>query len=154
MSDLVIGKGDLSDPEVIALLTTHLTAARANTAEGSAHALDLTGLAAPEIDFFTLHDAGRLVAVGALKRFDDGTGEVKSMHTRMAERRRGHGATMLRHIVEEARRQGLTRLSLETGSWDYFRPAVALYEAHGFTPCPPFRDYRADPNSLFLTLKL
>ena len=61
---------------------------------------------------------------------------------------------MLRHIIAEARTGGLNRLSLETGSWDYFRPAHALYARHGFTECPPFGEYRADPNSVFMTFDL
>ena len=61
---------------------------------------------------------------------------------------------MLRHIIADARSQGLERLSLETGSFDYFRPAVALYRAHGFVDCAPFGSYRPDPNSVFLTLDL
>jgi putative acetyltransferase len=48
----------------------------------------------------------------------------------------------------------VARLSLETGSFGYFAPAVALYEAHGFAECPPFGSYRLDPNSVFLTLSL
>ncbi|MGY3031906.1 hypothetical protein ACVIIV_001076 [Bradyrhizobium sp. USDA 4354] len=61
---------------------------------------------------------------------------------------------MLRHIITEARVRGMTRLSLETGSWDYFKPAHALYLAHGFVACDPFEFYVEDPNSLFLTLDL
>jgi len=48
----------------------------------------------------------------------------------------------------------MTRLSLETGSWDYFRPAIALYRSYGFVECPPFADYASDPNSIFMTLDL
>jgi putative acetyltransferase len=48
----------------------------------------------------------------------------------------------------------MSRLSLETGSWDYFRPAQAFYRSHGFVECPPFADYVLDPNSVFMTLDL
>ena len=47
--------------------------------------------------------------------------------------------------------RGVKRLSLETGSFGYFEPAVALYKAHGFEECEPFGNYRPDTNSLFLT---
>jgi putative acetyltransferase len=76
------------------------------------------------------------------------------MHTAEIARRRGFGGGMLRHIVGAARARGMTRLSLETGSSDYFRPAAALYAAHGFVRCAPFEGYVEDPNSLFLTLDL
>ena len=49
---------------------------------------------------------------------------------------------------------GLRRLSLETGSFEYFRPAVALYAKHGFVECEPFGEYAPDPNSTFMTLAL
>lgn len=146
--------GDTFDPRVVALLDHHVTAARAQTAPGSAHALDLAGLRAPGIAFWTGWDGETLVATGALKTLSATHGEVKSMHTLQTTRRRGFGGQMLRHIITQARARGVTRLSLETGSRDYFKPAHALYRAHGFVPCDPFEGYVEDPNSLFLTLDL
>ncbi|MDG2855940.1 GNAT family N-acetyltransferase, partial [Vibrio parahaemolyticus] len=46
------------------------------------------------------------------------------------------------------------RLSLETGSMEFFKPARLLYEKHGFVYCEPFGDYELDPNSQFMTLEL
>lgn len=149
-----ITPGDLTDPRVIALLAYHLASARAQTAPGSAHALDLEGLQSPDITFWTAWDGEMLVAVGALKRLSPDHGEVKSMHTAQVARRKGVGSAMLRHIMAFAGRHGISRLSLETGSWDYFQPAVALYRKHGFVECPPFADYVPDRNSIFMTLDL
>ena len=149
-----IRTGDTFDPRVVALLDHHVTAARAQTAPGSAHALDLAGLRAPDIAFWTGWVGDTLVATGALKTLSDDHGEVKSMHTQQVARRRGYGGQMLRHIIAEAHARGMARLSLETGSWDYFKPAHALYRAHGFVPCGPFEGYVEDTNSLFLTLEL
>jgi putative acetyltransferase len=61
---------------------------------------------------------------------------------------------MLQHLIATARPNGMSRLSLESGSWDYFRPAHALYRSHGFVDCPPFADYVLDPNSVFMSLEL
>ncbi|MDA9432772.1 GNAT family N-acetyltransferase [Bradyrhizobium sp. CCBAU 51627] len=149
-----IRTGDTFDPRVVALLDYHVTAARAQTAPGSAHALDLAGLRASDVAFWTGWDGETLVATGALKTLSPDHGEVKSMHTLQTARRRGFGGQMLRHIIAEARRRDIKRLSLETGSWDYFKPAHALYHAHGFVPCLPFAGYDEDRNSLFLTLDL
>ena len=146
--------GGLADPQVVDLLSVHLSSARAQTAPGSAHALDLSGLRAPEISFWSVWEDRQLLAIGALKRLSTIHGEVKSMHTAETARRRGIGSTMLRHIIDVARMGGMTRLSLETGSWDYFKPARALYERHGFVACAPFDGYRSDPNSIFLTREL
>ncbi|MBR0673654.1 GNAT family N-acetyltransferase [Roseomonas soli] len=149
-----IAEGGLDDPRVQALLGIHLAMARAATAEGFAFALDPSGLRLPEIRFFGAWDGEKLLGVGALKRTAPEQGEVKSMHTAEAARRRGVGGAMLRHIVAEARATGLTRLNLETGTGAYFRPAVALYLAHGFVPCGPFGDYVASSENRFLTLAL
>ena len=133
--------GDLSDPRVVDLLQIHVTSARAETATGSAHALDLAELRSPDISFWTIWDDETLIGVGALKRLSADHGEVKSMHTVQRMRRRGAGSAML-------------RLSLETGSWDYFAPARALYRSHGFVECLPFDGYVLDSNSVFMTLDL
>lgn len=149
-----IAPGDLADPRIVALLETHLRTARAETAPGSAHALDLSGLQSPDIRLWAIWQGDTLAGVGALKRLSPDHGEVKSMHTAQGLRRQGAGNAMLRHIIAAARAGGLRRLSLETGSWDYFRPARALYARHGFAECPPFGDYLPDPNSVFMTLDL
>jgi len=146
--------GDLTDPRVVDLLRYHLTSARAHTAPGSAHALEIVGLQSPDIRFWTAWDRDTLLAVGALKRLTEDHGEVKSMHTALSARRKGIGSAMLKHIIACARSRRISRLSLETGSWDYFQPAIALYRKHGFAECQPFDDYVQDPNSVFMTLDL
>ena len=149
-----ITPGDLSDPRVIDLLAFHLANSRAQTAPGSAHALDLKGLQSPDITFWTVWEGDALIGMGALKQLSADHGEVKSMRTASAWCRKGTGSAMLRHIISCAQSRGMSRLSLETGSWDYFQPAVSLYRNHGFVECPPFADYVQDPNSIFMTLDL
>ena len=149
-----ITSGDFSDPRVIDLLRFHLNAARAQTAPGSAHALDLAGLQSPDISFWSMWDGETLLGVGALKRLSSDHAEIKSMHTAQFARRRGVGSAMLKHIISVARASGISRLSLETGSWDYFKPAQALYKGRGFVECAPFADYVLDPNSVFMTLEI
>ena len=146
--------GDLKNPHVRALLEHHVATARAETARGSAHALDVESLKASDVSFWAAWEGDALLAVGALKRLSNDHGEVKSMHTAKASRRRGVGTAMLLHIVEAARAMGLSRLSLETGSWPYFLPAHRFYKRHGFLECPPFGEYIPDPNSVFMTLDL
>jgi putative acetyltransferase len=146
--------GDFGDARVLDLLRIQLTTSREETAPGSAHALDVAGLQAPDIGFWTIWEGDTLLGCGALKRLAAEHGEVKSMHTAQAMRRNGIGSAMLRHIIATARTHGMVRLSLETGSWDHFRPARALYARHGFVACGPFADYVLDPNSVFMTLDL
>lgn len=149
-----VRRGDLSDERVIALLRYHFDKCHEVTPSGSAHVFDASRLAEPEIDFWAAWEGEMLLGVGAMKSLDLEHGEVKSMHTAEAARRRGAASAILRQIIASSRARGLKRLSLETGSFAYFAPAVALYKAHGFVECPPFGIYRPDPNSLFLTLRL
>jgi putative acetyltransferase len=114
----------------------------------------VSGLQRPEVSFWAIWDGDEVLGVGALMDLGGGHGEVKSMHTARAARRRGVASAMVRHIIATARDRGFRRLSLETGASDYFAPARALYARHGFVECPPFEGYRPDPNSVFLTLDL
>ena len=146
-----ISRGDLSDKRILGLLRYHFDKCHEVTPPGSAHVFDVTRLADPRVDFWAAWDGDTLLGVGAMKPLDAIHGEVKSMHTAETARRRGVASAMLTHIIESSRARGLTRLSLETGSFGYFEPAVALYKSHGFTECLPFGDYKPDPNSVFLT---
>ena len=126
-----IARGDLKDAQVLALLATHLSLCRAETGEKSAHALDVSGLAAPEVDFFAGTDDGGLVAIGALKRLGEGRGEVKSMHTLAGRRGSGAGAEMLKHLVEHARGQAIDAAESGDRLLGIFSPGAA--------PLSPFR---------------
>jgi putative acetyltransferase len=145
---------DLSRGEVVALLRVHLEAAAVESPPESMHALDIEALKAPDITFWTAWEGTQLFGCGALKELDGSHGEIKSMHTVQAVRGKGVARAMLVHIVEEARRRGYRRLSLETGSMGAFAPARALYAGFGFQVCPPFADYLPDPYSVFMTMEL
>ncbi len=142
---------DLTRPAIHELLNEHLRNMYELSPPESVHALDLEKLRGPDIAFWSAWEGPTLVGVGALKELDARHGEVKSMRTPQALRRRGAGRALLAHIVAEARSRGYERLSLETGSMEAFRPAQRLYESFGFTTCGPFGDYVEDPNSLFMT---
>ncbi len=145
---------DLSRPEIHALLEEHLHNMREMSPPESVHALDLDKLRSPDITFWTAWEGPVLVGCGALKELDRLHGEIKSMRTPEALRRKGAGRAMLTHILEQARARGYERLSLETGSFDAFKPARQLYESVGFVCCGPFGTYGEDPNSTFMTLRL
>jgi putative acetyltransferase len=145
---------DLTDPRIIDLLSEHLRDMARHSPPESIHALDLDGLRRPEISFWTLWDGEDLLGCGALKQLDPTHGEIKSMRTAEAHRRRGAAAAMLRHLVDEAGRRAYRTLSLETGSMAAFEPARQLYVRFGFTYCAPFADYVDDPNSVFMTRTL
>jgi putative acetyltransferase len=145
---------DLSRPAIHALLEEHLRNMYELSPPESVHALDLDELRGPGISFWSAWDGQQLMGCGALKQLTPRHGEVKSMRTPAALRRRGAGRAILAFIIVEARSRGYRRLSLETGSMESFRPAQKLYESFGFKYCGPFGDYIDDPNSAYMTLLL
>jgi len=145
---------DLTRPEVHALLNEHLANMYELSPPESVHALDLDRLRTPDITFWSVWDGDRLIGCGALKELTPTHGEIKSMRTPKALRRRGAGRAVLEHIIETARRRGYETLSLETGSQPAFVPAQMLYRSFGFEVCGPFAGYRDDPNSVFMKLAL
>lgn len=145
---------DLSGAEIHELLHEHLRNMREITPPESVHALDIEGLRRPEITFWTVWENEDLMGCGALKELDSMHGEIKSMRTSSRHLRKGVARSLLGHIIEEARRRGYRRLSLETGSMKEFEPARRLYAAFGFRDCGPFADYVEDPNSVFMTREL
>lgn len=151
---LRVAVDDLSGPEIAEFLAGHLREMRAVSPPESTHALDLAGLRRPEVTVWTVRDGPALVGCGALKELDARHGEIKSMRTAGSHRGRGVASTLLSHLLAVARARNYARLSLETGSFEFFAPARALYGKFGFTYCPPFADYREDPNSVFMTKPL
>ena len=149
-----IRRDDLAGPEIRALLEEHLRSMYEVSPPESVHALDLTALRRPDVTFWTVWSDGELLGCGALKELSPMHAEIKSMRTVPAHRRKGVARAMLQHIIAEARARSYSRLSLETGSMPAFDAARRLYEAFGFTYCPPFAGYTEDPNSVFLTLTL
>ncbi|MDW3182694.1 GNAT family N-acetyltransferase [Roseobacter sp.] len=148
-----IARAQVSEEDVAALLDRHFELMRAQSPEESCHVLPAEDLAAADVSLFALRDQGQLLAIGAIRNFGD-WGELKSMHTAQEARGRGAGKAMLTALMQEARALGLKYLNLETGSGAEHLAARRLYETAGFSECPPFGDYVADPLSVFMTRTL
>ncbi|HTF96884.1 MAG TPA: GNAT family N-acetyltransferase [Cellvibrio sp.] len=145
---------DLTGPEVAELLNEHLRDMYATSPPESVHALDLEKLRKPEITFWSAWEGNQLLGCGALKELDPTHAEIKSMRSANRFRGKGVGKKMLEHILQVASDRQYQRLSLETGSQDFFVPARKLYERYGFENCGPFADYKEDPWSVFMTRKI
>ncbi|MCR9984517.1 GNAT family N-acetyltransferase [Vibrio diabolicus] len=145
---------NLERPPVIALLEEHLQDMYATSPPESVHALDVSKLKLPSITFWTGWDGDQLLGCVAMSQLEDGHAELKSMRTTLSARKQGVASRLLNHVIEQAKHQGIQRLSLETGSMAFFEPAHRLYEKYGFAYCEPFGDYQPDPNSCFMTLAL
>lgn len=154
MIQLEIREDDLTGKEIIALLQEHLDNMHEITPPESVHALDLEALRSPNITFWTAWGGDELLGCGALKELDASSGEVKSMRTANAHRRKGVASKILEHIIKEAERRVYNCLNLETGAFPEFAPARSLYAQYGFEYRGPFGEYIDDPNSVFMTKKL
>ena len=147
-------EGELDREDVRALLAQHFAEMRAGSPPEACHVLPIDELKVPEICFFTLRENGVLLGCGALKQLAPAHGEVKSMRTANAALGRGVGKTMLDHLVATGRNEGMTRLSLETGSTEQFATANYLYEKEGFERTGPFGGYADTPFTRFFTREI
>ena len=145
---------DLSGPEMVVFLNEHLRDMIRITPAGSVHALDIEALKKTGITFCGVREGSMVIGCGALKELDSQHAEIKSMRTAASHLGKGVASHLLEYILGEARRRKYQRISLETGSFDAFRPARNLYIKFGFTYCEPFADYIPDSNSVFMMLKL
>lgn len=149
-----IVKDNLRSKEVRTLLSEHLKGMADHSPPESIHALDLAGLTAPAVTFWTVWQEEQLMGCGALQQLDQHSGEIKSMRTASAHLGKGVASAMLRHLITTARKRGYRSLYLETGSTLAFEPALALYRKFGFGYCGPFAHYVDDSFSRFMCLKL
>ena len=145
---------DLTSPETRALLEIHFAGMRSHSPAGKCHFLDIEGLKAPNVAFWSAWDGPSIAGCGAIKEHQADFGEIKSMRTHPNYLRRGVGGLLLEHIIQTARDRGYRRLSLETGSGEAFVPAIRLYESRGFVASTPFADYVASDFNQFFTLEL
>ena len=144
-------EGNFEHPEVNELLTKHFIELRAASPEGSAHVLDITGLKDPSIKFWSLWEGQKLMGCGALKFLDKSHGEFKSIRVHDNFRNKGNGVKVITHLIDEAIKLDIVRLSIETGAGKFFEPARKLFKKCDFELCKPFAHYKEDVNSLYFT---
>ncbi len=145
---------DLSGAATQALLGLHLGEMQENSPVGSVNALDLAGLKASNVTFWSAWEGEALAGFCGLKVLTAADGELKSMRTAPTHLRRGVAALLLDHVIAEARKRGMEHLSLETGSGPTFEAAIALYKKRGFRNGPAFSDYAGTDFNRFLHLDL
>ena len=145
-------EGNFDNPEVHELLIKHFIELRSVSPEGSAHVLDIAGLKDPTIKFWSLWEENNLMGSGALKFLDNEHGEFKSIRVSDNFRSKGNGTKVINHLINEAKKLNIKRLSLETGAGDFFLTARRLFSKCGFEPCEPFSHYKKDINSIYMTM--
>ena len=144
-------EGNFDNLEVNELLSKHFIELRAASPEGSAHVLDIPGLKVSSIKFWSLWESNDLMGCGALKFLDKEHGEFKSIRVHDDFRNKGKGTKVIKHLINEARKLEIKRISIETGAGKFFEPARKLFQKCNFELCEPFAHYKKDINSLYLT---
>ncbi len=147
-------EGNFDNSEVNDLLKKHFIELRSVSPAGSTHVLDIDGLKDPSIKFWSLWEDNKLVGCGALKFLEKNHGEFKSIRVADEFKKRGVGERIINHLIEEAKKLKISKLSIETGAGEFFLPARKLFSKFGFKKCPPFAHYKNDPNSCYYTLNL
>ena len=144
-------EGNFEDLEVNKLLIKHFIELRAASPEGSAHVLDIAGLKVTSIKFWSLWQNDMLMGCGALKFLNKNHGEFKSIRIHDNFRKQGNGVNVVDHLINEAKKLDINKISIETGAGDFFKPARKLFKKCGFETCEPFAHYKEDINSVYLT---
>jgi putative acetyltransferase len=147
-------KNNFDHPEVNDLLNKHFIELRSVSPEGSVHVLDIPGLKISSIKFWSLWENEQLIGCGALKFLGENHGEFKSIRISDKFRKNGLGIKIITHLINEAKKLNVKRISVETGSGDFFVPARKLFKKCGFEPCKPFAHYKEDPNSCYFSLDI
>ena len=145
-------EGNFENPEVHELLIKHFIELRSVSPEGSAHVLDIAGLKDPTIKFWSLWEEDQLMGAGALKFLDKGHGEFKSIRVNDKFRNKKNGIKIIDHLINEAKKLNVKKLSLETGAGEFFLPARKIFIKRGFKVCEPFSHYKDDINSVYMSL--
>ena len=144
-------EGNFDHPEVNELLSKHFIELRKASPEGSAHVLDIPGLKVSSIKFWSLWEDDKLMGCGALKYLDKKHGEFKSIRVHDNFRAKGRGIEVINHLIYEAQKLEINRISIETGAGKFFEPARRLFKKCNFEPCEPFAHYKKDINSLYFS---
>ena len=145
-------EGNFENSEVHELLIKHFIELRSVSPKGSTHVLDIAGLKDPSIKFWSLWEKNNLMGSGALKFLDKEHGEFKSIRVSDKFRSKGNGLKIINHLINEAKKLNVKRLSLETGAGDFFLTARELFNKCGFEVCAPFSHYKNDINSVYMTM--
>ena len=145
-------EGNFDNPEVNELLIKHFIELRSVSPAGSTHVLDINGLKDPTIKFWSLWEKDQLVGIGALKFLDKGHGEFKSIRVNDMFRNKKNGVKIINHLINEAKKLNVKKLSLETGAGDFFLTARKLFLSCNFRECEPFSHYKKDINSVYMCL--
>tara|TARA_B100001029_G_C15029297_1_gene435803 strand:- start:15 stop:470 length:456 start_codon:yes stop_codon:yes gene_type:complete len=147
-------ENNFDNTDVNDLLIKHFIELRSVSPDDSCHVLDIKGLKDPTIKFWSFWENNQLIGCGALKFLDKENGEFKSIRVKDEFRGKGVGKKIISHLIAASKREGIKKLSIETGAGDFFGSARKLFKKFGFKTCAPFANYKKDSNSCYFDLEI
>jgi GNAT superfamily N-acetyltransferase len=118
----------------------------------SQHGLSVEQLIKEKVAFFVLRSDGKPAGCGGIQCYGTEYAELKRFYVRPGFRKNGLGRSLLRHLEEVARAQGIFLVRLETGILQH--DAMRLYEKAGYRSILAFGPYTPDPLSVFYEKQL
>jgi putative acetyltransferase len=118
----------------------------------SIHGYSVEKLIRLGVAFFVVRVEGEPAGCCGVQVFDEGYAELKRMFLRPPYRGQGLNRVMIDHLAAHASEHGVALLRLETGILQH--DAIRSYTRYGFVRCGPFGDYREDPHSVYMEMRL
>ena len=131
-------ENNFDNPDVNELLIKHFNELKSVSPDDSCHVLNIEGL----------------IGCGALKFLTTTHGEFKSIRVEDKYRGKNLGKKIISYLINQAKTEGIKKLSIETGAGDFFEPARKLFKTFNFKTCEPFANYKNDPNSCYFDLEI
>ena len=145
-------EGNFDNPEVNELLIKHFIELSSVSPVCKGHVLDIPGLKDPNIKFWSFWKNDQLMGCGALKFLDTEHGEFKSIRLSDKFRKQNNGIKIIKHLIDRAKKLNIKKISLETGSGNFFIPARKLFIKCGFKVCKPFSHYKEDSKACYMSM--
>jgi len=145
-------EGNFDNPEVYELLIKHFIELSSVSPVCKGHVLDIPGLKDPSIKFWSFWKNDQLMGCGALKFLDTEHGEFKSIRLADKFRKQDNGIKVIKDLIYRAKKLNIKKISLETGSGNFFIPARKLFIKCGFKVCKPFSHYKKDSEACYMSM--
>ena len=145
-------EGNFDNPEVNEMLIKHFIELSSVSPVCKGHVLDIPGLKDPNIKFWSFWKNDQLMGCGALKFLDTEHGEFKSIRLADKFRKQDNGIKIIKHLIDRAKKLNIKKISLETGSGNFFIPARKLFIKCGFKVCKPFAHYKEDNEACYMSM--
>jgi ribosomal protein S18 acetylase RimI-like enzyme len=110
-----------------------------------------TAIKASEGIIYLLVSEDRVVGMGAVRKLEDGAGEIKRMYIKPELQGKGLGKEMMGRLEEKARELGYSTLRLDT-AW-FLEAAVHVYRRAGFVEREKYSGTESEGDSNYIYME-